>query len=140
PKESDYWQQLGTLLRAAGRPDEATEAFLHALDLDSLSVASCTTLVAIAAEEGHAESSRFFAGLVNAIQDRRRAGDTLWRAVYLPPQDPAAHERLAQFLIAGGSLRRASYQLETAADLRSTDPAARQDLALLRRLLALQEE
>jgi tetratricopeptide (TPR) repeat protein len=140
PKEADHWLQLAGLLRGAGREEEATDAFLRALDLDPLSVASATALVQVAAREGRRETSRFYAGLVTALQDRGRTSDTLWRAVYRDPADAAVHEALARFLLASGDLRRASYQLEQLVVLRPGDAAVRRERAVVERLLALRAE
>jgi tetratricopeptide (TPR) repeat protein len=140
PQEPDYWLQLASLLRAAGREEEATHAFLRTLDLNPLSVASATALVQIAARQGRSETSRFYAGLVTALQDRGRTGDALWRTVYRRPSDAAAHEALARFLLASGDLLRTSYQLEQIAVLRPNDAAARRELATVERLLSLREE
>lgn len=139
PREADYWHQLGVLLRAAGQPDGAADAFLRALDLNPASVESCTLLVQIAAQEGRAATSQFFAGLVTALEARNRSSDALWRAVYRDPGDAAAHARLARFLLTTGSLKRARNQLRQVVALRPTDTAARRDLAVVERLLSLQE-
>jgi tetratricopeptide (TPR) repeat protein len=140
PREADHWQQLGVLLRGAGQWEEAADAFLRALDLNPASVESCSLLVQIAAQQHRPATSAFFARLVTDLEERARTGDALWRAVYHSPADAPAHERLARHLLAYGDLRRARYQLRQVAALRPADVAARRDLAIVERLLALREE
>jgi tetratricopeptide (TPR) repeat protein len=145
PREADDWHQLGVLLRDDGRLDEAADALLRALDLSPDSVDSCSLLVQIAAQQQRPETSRFFATLVSELAERSRTGKPLWRAVYRDPADAAAHARLARYLLATGELRRAHYQLQQVIALRPTEcagappTAARRDLAIVDRLLALQE-
>lgn len=139
PREAEHWHQLGVLLRGEGQPEEAADALLRSLDRSIDSVPSCGLLVQIAAQEQRPETSRFFATLVTEREQRNRTSKPLWRAVYRDPEDAAAHARLARYLLATGELRRARYQLQQVIALRPTDAAARRDLAVVDRLLALQE-
>jgi Flp pilus assembly protein TadD len=137
PREPAYWRQLGVLLQAAGQPEEAATALLHALERDRGSVASCSPLVSIAAQEKRPQTARFFASLVSELEARARSDKSLWRDVYSHPADAAAHARLARFLLADGDLRRARNQLRQVTAIHPQDAAARRDLAVVERLLDL---
>jgi tetratricopeptide (TPR) repeat protein len=137
PREAEHWHQLGVLLRGDGRLDEAADALLRSLDRNPESVESCSLLVQIAAQQQRPETSRFFAALVSRLEERGRTAKPLWRAVYRTPADAAAHAQLARFLLATGDLRRARYQLQQVTALRPADAAARRELAVVDRLLAL---
>jgi tetratricopeptide (TPR) repeat protein len=137
PREADHWHQLGVLLRAAGRSQEAATALARALDTSAASTASGSVLVQIAGEEGRPDSARFFAGLVTALEQRNREETALWRAVYQNPGSAMAHEQLARHLRERGDLRRARYQLQDRVALRPGDRMARRELAVIERLLAL---
>jgi Flp pilus assembly protein TadD len=140
PREAEYWRQLGVLLRTAGQPEEAAGAFLHALERDLGSVASCSPLVPIAVQEQRPQTARFFARLVTELEARARSDKSLWRDVYRHPADAAAHARLARFLLADGDLHRARNQLRQVTAIQPQDAAARRDLAVVERLLDLKAE
>jgi tetratricopeptide (TPR) repeat protein len=140
PHEAEYWHQLGVLLHAAGQPEEAAVALLHALEQDRGAISSARLLVPIATQLQRPRTSRFFADLVSRLEARRRTDKPLWRDVYDHPDDAAAHARLARFLLAAGELRRARNQLRRVAELRPEDSAARRDLVVVERLLELKVE
>jgi tetratricopeptide (TPR) repeat protein len=139
PREPQYWRQYGVLLQAAGQPEEAAAALLHALERDLGSVAACSPLVAIAAQEKRPQTARFFASLVSELEARARSDKSLWRDLYSHPADAASHARLARFLLADGDLRRARNQLRQVIAIDPQDTAARRDLAVVERLLSLRE-
>jgi Flp pilus assembly protein TadD len=74
------------------------------------------------------------------LQNRKRAGDLLRRLTSRNPEDAAAHDRLARFLLASADLPRAGYQLQEVVRLRPGDGPGRRDLALVQRLLDLRGE
>ena len=80
-----------------------------------------------------------FSNIARALEDRERKSEALWRAVARPPRDPSAHEQLARLLTEAGDLQRASYQWEQVAALQPLRREALTRLAVVRRLLALQE-
>lgn len=139
PREPDHWHQFGLLLRAAGQPEEAAEALTRALDLSPVATASGSLLVRIAGDEGRSATARFFAELVAALEERNRVEKALRRAVYRNPNNAAAHASLAHHLRDRGELRRACYLLEDLVALRPGDRAARRDLTVIERLLAMRE-
>jgi tetratricopeptide (TPR) repeat protein len=140
PREAGSWQQLGVLLHSAGQAEEAAGALLHALEADPGAAAAARLLVPVAAQEKRPQTSRFFATLVGELEARHRRDQSLWRDVYEHPDDAAAHQRLARFLLAAGNLRRARSQLRQVAALRPADRAVRHDLAVVERLLDLKAE
>jgi tetratricopeptide (TPR) repeat protein len=140
PRDAESRHQLGVLLRSAGQTEDAAGSLLRALDLDATSTASAGLLVQIAAQQQLPQTSRFFAGLVTALEERARTAKALWRQVYDRPDDAAAHARLARFLLEGGDLRRARNQLRQVVALRPADGAAREKLQVVERLLELKTE
>jgi tetratricopeptide (TPR) repeat protein len=167
PREADHWHHFGLLLRAAGQTEEAAEALARALDAGSAAPAVGSVLVQLATtgsltnvarrraasgDDGPRRTrgdlsgdirkerpgtARFFANLVTALEARRREADALWRAVYRRPNDAAAQAALAAHFLSYGDLPRARYRLEEVVALRPGDRAAREQLAVVRRLLAL---
>src|SRR5262249_42677330 len=99
PRETDFWQQLGTCLQSVNREADAADAFLRALDRAPPPLPPRNAGMAPAAPQRPAAPPRLYASLVADLQSRHRASDLLWRAVYRQPEDPTAHERLARFLL-----------------------------------------
>lgn len=137
PDEARYRATLAQALRQAGRAADARRQALRALDLDPHQGPVYSVVVQLARQEGARAPLALFAPLVRAVEDRLREEAALWQATWERPDDPRAHEALADFLIRTGDLAAAEGQLLHADRLRST-PRSRERLAWIRRLRQVQ--
>jgi tetratricopeptide (TPR) repeat protein len=131
---------LGIALMRSGRLEEAQRHLLRSLDLDPNRGDTYGTVVQLAHRLRQPGAVALFAPLVREVESRLREEMTLWRRTWDHPDDPGGYLALARFLIRMADLRRAESQLEQALELRPGWREAEEELARVRRLLAVLEE
>ncbi len=124
----------------AGRLEAAQRHLLRSLELDPNRGDTYGIIVQLAHRLRQPGAVALFSPLVRIVESRLREEMTLWRRTWDQPEDPGGYLALARFLIRTADLRKAESQLEQALELRPGWQEAEQELARVRRLLAVVEE
>lgn len=127
--------QLGLVLLRMGRPVEARDQMLRALDLDPHQVPPYNSLAQIAGQLRHPAQARFFAMSVRQVETRLREESEVMRRVWQHPRDAGAHLAAARFRQRAGDLTTAQAYLVQAVELRPGWPDATRELRRVRRAL-----
>jgi tetratricopeptide (TPR) repeat protein len=131
-------RHLGRVLEQAGDLGGACRQYLQSLDLQPDQPGVYNSLAQLSARLNRPELVRLFAELVRSEEERTRERKHLERSVRARPADGAVRIQLARLLIRNGQVAAARNQLERAAEGGADSSRARQFLAEVNRLLAVQ--
>jgi tetratricopeptide (TPR) repeat protein len=128
---------MGLLLQRLDRPEAARRQWLRALDLNPGMTAAYAGLLRVSGQLREPGQIALFAPVIRDQQESKREETELRRSTYRSPQDPAVYAALARCLAGRGDLQQARAQWEVVLTLHPSDPAARQELDGLDRILAV---